>query len=46
MAFYFDQLAPGQDWREARRDLWRSVDGFGTEGSAEREQAIARRILV
>ncbi len=45
MAFYFAQVAPDQDWREAKLALWRSVDGFGPEGSAQKERAIAACVL-
>jgi len=33
------------NWREAKVKLWRSVEGFGPEGSAEKEDGIAARIL-
>lgn len=43
--FYFDQLAPEMEWHKATIKFWRSVDVFGKEGSAEKEQAIKNRIL-
>jgi hypothetical protein len=45
MKFYFQQLAPEMDWREAKATLWRSVDVFGKEGSPEKEAAIRIQIL-
>jgi hypothetical protein len=39
------QAAPGVLHDEAARDLWRSVDGFGEEGSRKKERGIARAIL-
>ncbi|MEE8209618.1 MAG: hypothetical protein V3R38_02585 [bacterium] len=39
------QVAPGAPPDEAARDLWRSVDGFGEEGSRKKERGIARAIL-
>lgn len=45
MKHYFDQIAPRLDWTEARIKLWRSVDVFGKEGSAEKEKEIRNRIL-
>ena len=39
------QVALGAPPDEAARDLWRSVDGFGEEGSREKERGIARTIL-
>jgi len=45
MEFYFRQLAPEMDWREAKVKLWRSVDAFGAEGSPEKEEAIRTQIL-
>jgi hypothetical protein len=43
--FYFRQIAPEMDWREAKLKLWRSVDVFGPEGSPEKESAIRTQIL-
>ena len=45
MEFYFQQLAPEMDWREAKLKLWRSVDVLGAEGSPEKEEAIRIQIL-
>ncbi|MGH7371741.1 MAG: hypothetical protein ACREJK_07855 [Candidatus Methylomirabilales bacterium] len=45
MEFHFQQIAPEMDWREAKLKLWRSVDGFGPEGSPEKEEAIRAQIL-
>jgi len=45
MEFYFQQLAPEMNWREAKIKLWRSVDAFGAEGSQEKEAAIRLQIL-
>ena len=45
MEFYFQQLAPEMNWREAKLKFWRSVDVFGTEGSPEKEEAIRTQIL-
>lgn len=44
MEFYFRQIAPEMDWREARVKFWRSVEVFGIEGSPEKEEAIENRI--
>ena len=45
MEFYFQQLAPEMDWREAKLKLWRSVDVFGAEGTPEKEAGICNQIL-
>ncbi len=45
MEFYFRQIAPETDWREARIKLWRSVEVFGIEGSSEKEEGIENRIM-
>jgi hypothetical protein len=45
MEYYFRQIAPGMDWREAKAKLWRGVDVFGAEGSPEKEEGIKNRIL-
>ncbi len=45
MEFYFRQIAPEMDWREAKGKLWRSVDVFGPEGCPEIETAIRNQIL-
>jgi hypothetical protein len=45
MQHYFKQIAPEMDWQQAKEQLWRSVDVFGEEKSAQKEQAIARQIL-
>lgn len=45
MEFSFPQLAPEMDWREAKTKLWRTVDIFGPEGSAEKEAAPRRQVL-
>lgn len=37
--------APELDPNEAAQALWRSVDGFGEEGSRKKEQGIAKAIL-
>lgn len=39
------QVASGVTPDEAARMLWRSVDGFGEEGSRQKEQGIARAIM-
>ena len=45
MEHYLGQVAPEMDWKEAKVKLWRSVDVFGKEGSAEKEEGIKSRIL-
>ena len=45
MEFYFRQIAPEMDWKEAKVKLWRSVELFGIEGSPVKEEAIENRIL-
>ena len=45
MKHYLGQVAPEMDWNEAKVKLWRSVDVFGKEGSAEKEEGIKNRIL-
>jgi len=45
MEFHFQQIAPEMDWREAKLKFWRSVNGFGPEGSPEKESAIRAQIL-
>ena len=45
MAHYLGQVAPVMDWSEAKVKLWKSVDVFGREGSAEKEKGIKSRIL-
>lgn len=45
MEFYFHQLAPEMDWREAKFKLWGSVDAFGPEESPEKEASIRHQIL-
>ncbi|MCK5553098.1 MAG: hypothetical protein KAJ09_08135 [Deltaproteobacteria bacterium] len=45
MKHYFRQIAPALDLVEARKALWRSVDGFGKEGSRKKEKGIERAIL-
>ncbi len=45
MEYYFKQIAPDMDWREAATKLWRSVDVFGKEGSVQKEEGIKSRIL-
>ncbi|MEE9518991.1 MAG: hypothetical protein V3V93_01880 [bacterium] len=38
-------LSPDLPPEIAANNLWRSVDGFGEEGSPKKERAIARAIL-
>jgi len=45
MEHYLGQMAPDMDWKESTVKLWRSVDVFGKEGSAEKEKGIKNRIL-
>ncbi len=45
LGYYFQQVAPGMDWREARDKLWRSVEIFGIEGSPEKEKGIESQIV-
>ncbi|MFQ6673097.1 MAG: hypothetical protein ACE5KY_07335 [Candidatus Tectimicrobiota bacterium] len=39
------QVDPGAPLAMAAHTLWRSVDGFGEEGSRKKELGIARAIL-
>ncbi len=45
MRYYFSQIAPGSPPEQAAKKLWRSVDSFGEEGSAEKELGIKKAIL-
>lgn len=45
MKHYFGQIVPHLDFETARKQLWRSVDIFGKEGSREKEKGIEKRIL-
>jgi len=45
MKHYFAQIAPGSDLETARKELWKSVDVFGKEGSREKELGIEKQIL-
>jgi len=45
MKHYLGQIAPELDFETARKQLWRSVDVFGKEGSREKEKGIEKRIL-
>ena len=45
MKHYLGQVAPEMDWNQAKIKLWRSVDVFGKEGSAKKEEGIKNRIL-
>ena len=45
MEHYLRQMVPKMEWKEAKVKLWRSVDVFGKEGSAEQEEGIKNRIL-
>ena len=39
------QIAPELDPHMAAHTLWRSVDGFGEEGSRQKERGITQAIL-
>ncbi len=45
MKHYFGQIAPGLDFETARKELWKTVDVFGKEGSREKEVGIEKQIL-
>ncbi len=45
MEYYFGQIAPGLDLATTRKQLWKSVDVFGKEGSREKEVGIEKQIL-
>jgi hypothetical protein len=45
MRHYFSQIAPDALPEQAAKQLWRSVDVFGKEGSLEKELGIKKAIL-
>ncbi len=45
MEHYFRQIAPDLPAEKAAKELWRSVDSFGEEGSREKELGIEQAIL-
>jgi len=45
MEHYFRQIAPDLPPEKAAKELWRSVDSFGEEGSREKELGIEQAIL-
>jgi hypothetical protein len=45
MRHYLSQIAPDSLPEQAAKQLWRSVDVFGEEGSPEKELGIKKAIL-